>query len=311
MGNVDHERVAECHAPMPIFEKQLIYTTSPSSALAEPQPDLVDSAAASGLMARHFGFGQWKVTFPGEVQFSPQACEVFGIEPTDETLPLEFLVQRFHPDDRGKLLKLFAATLQETRAFHSVLRVIGADDEERVVESIGDLRIQDGRVTEMFGLSRDVTREARKEALSISRNRMLQDMVSSMPAPLAILDDKLTIVDCSAFWLRCHKMVDRADAVGKKLYDLFPSMPPALREENDRALAGEVIRTRRNFVNPTTGGKMECHAVITRWMTSEDKVGGLVILIGWHELGVAAAAQKAVEAPSFDGSLLDLLKEVS
>ena len=107
---------------MPIFDKQLIYTTGPSSALAEPQPDLVDSVAASGLMANHFGFGQWKVVFPGDVQFSAKACEVFGVDPTDETLPLEFLVQRFHPDDRGKLLKLFAATLQETRAFHAVLR---------------------------------------------------------------------------------------------------------------------------------------------------------------------------------------------
>ena len=179
-----------------------------------------------------------------------------------------------------------------------------------VVESIGDLRIQDGRVTEMFGLSRDVTRETRREAIAIGRNRLLQDLISSMPAPVVILDEHLTIVDCSAFWLRCHKLVDRSDAVGKKFYELFPSMPPALREENERALAGEVIRTRRNFVNPTTGGKMECHAVITRWMAAEDKVGGIVILVGWHELGVAAAAQKVVEASGFDGSLLDLLKEV-
>ena len=295
---------------MPIFDKQLIYTTGPSSALAEPQPDLVDSVAASALMANHFGFGQWTVVFPGDVQLSAGASEVFGVTPTDETLPLEFLVQRFHPDDRGKLLKLFASTLQETRAFHAVLRVIGADDEIRVVESIGDLRIQDGRVTEMFGLSRDVTREMRREAISIGRNRLLQDLISSMPAPVVILDEHLTIVDCSAFWLRCHKLVDRSDAVGKKFYELFPSMPPALREENERALAGEVIRTRRNFVNPTTGGKMECHAVITRWMAAEDKVGGIVILVGWHELGVAAAAQKVVEASGIDGSLLELLKEV-
>ena len=296
---------------MPIFAKQLIHTTRPSSTLSAPQPDLVDASAVSGLMSQHFGFGQWKVTFPGEVRMSEQACEVFGVPYRPESLPLEYLVQRYHPDDRGKLLTLIAATLQETRAFHAVLRVIDDDGEERVVESVGDLRIQDGRVTELFGLSRNISKEASREAYAISRNRLLQDVVSAMPAPIAIFDEELTLLECSAYWLKCHKLVERTDAVGKKLYDLFPDMPPALREENSRALAGSVVRTKRNFINPTTGNKMDCHAVIARWMAAEDKVGGLVMLVGWHEFGVSVAARKVEEVAGFDGSLLDMLKIVS
>jgi hypothetical protein len=294
-----------------MFAKQLIHSTRPSTALHEPPPSLVDSDSVSNLLTDHYGYGQWKVIFPGEVQFSETVCDIVGVPYTAESAPLEFLVSCFHSEDRGKLLQLIAAALQETRGFHCVLRINTPDDEERIVECLGDLRIRDGRVTELFGLMRDVTKDVRREAFSISRNRLLQDMVSVMPAPIAILDENLHLLECSAYWLKCHKLVDRGDAVGKKLYDLFPGMPPALREENDRALAGDVIRTRRNFINPSTGAKMDCQTVITRWMVSDDRVGGLVMLVGWHEFGVAVAAKKVEEVASFDGSLLDLLKEVS
>lgn len=294
-----------------MFAKQLVHVSRPSTALMEPETSLIEADAVSTLLVDHFGYGQWKVVFPGEVYLSAKVCEIFGIPFSPEPAPLEFLIDRYHADDRGKLMQLIAAALQRTQGFHSVLRIRTADDEERVIESIGDLRIKDGRVTELFGLIRDVTKDVRREAFSISRNRMLQDIVSVMPAPIAIYDEGLRLLECSNYWLKCHKLVDRGDAVGKKLYDLFPGTPPALREENDRALAGDVIRTRRNFINPSTGAKMDCQTVITRWMASDDQVGGLVMLIGWHEFGVAAAAKKVEEVADFDGSLLDLLKAVS
>jgi len=295
-----------------MFAKQLVHTSRPSTALMEPETSLIDSDAVSTLLVDHYGYGQWKVVFPGEVYFSEKVSEIFGIPFSPDPAPLEFLIDRYHADDRGKLMQLIASSLQGTQGFHAVLRIrTGDDEEERVVESLGDLRIKDGRVTELFGLTRDITKDVRRDAFSISRNRLLQDIVSAMPAPIAIYDEGLHLLECSNYWLKCHKLVDRGDAVGKKLYDLFPGMPPALREENERALAGDVIRTRRNFINPSTGAKMDCQTVITRWMASDDKVGGLVMLIGWHEFGVAAAAKKVEEVADFDGSLLELLKAVS
>lgn len=296
---------------MPIFAKQLIHDSRPSTALMAPETSLIDTDAVSTLLVDHYGYGQWKIVFPGEVFLSEKVSEIFEVPYSPEPAPLAFLVDCHHPDDRGKLLSLIARALQETQGFHAVLRIRTPEGEERVIESIGDLRIKDGRVTELFGLTRDITRETRKEAVSISRNRLLQDVISAMPAPIVVLDEGLHVLECSNFWLRCHKLVDRGDAVGKHLYDLFPGMPPALREENDRALAGDVIRTRRNFINPATGNRMSCQTVISRWMASDETVGGLVILVGWHEFGVAAAAKKVEQVASFDGSLLDLLKEVS
>jgi hypothetical protein len=294
-----------------MFVKQLVHSTAPSTALKEFDTTLADNDAVSRLLQDHYGYGQWKVTFPGEVRISAKVSEIFEIPYDPTPAPLEFLIDLYHPDDRGKLLSLVSRALQEMQSFHYILRIVTPTGEEKVVESLADLRVRDGKVTELFGLTRDITAEVRRDAFSISRNRLLQDIVSAMPAPIAILDDHLNVLECSAFWLKCHKLVDRRDAVGKKLYELFPGMPPALREENERALGGEVVRTKRNFVNPTTGNKMECHTVITRWMSSEEKVGGLVMLVGWSEFGVAMAAKKVEAVADFDGSLLDLLKEVS
>src|SRR6218665_1007620 len=286
-----------------MFAKQLVHATAPTTAAEEFAPSITDTDAVAELLQAHYGYGQWKVIFPGDVRISEKVAGIFGVPYTGEAEPLEDLVTRYHPDDRGKLLKLIASALQEMRGFHCVLRVLTLDGTEKFVETVADLRIRDGKVVELFGLTRDATNDVRREALSLGRNRMVQEMIAVMPSPIAVLDEHLNILECSAYWLRCHKLVDRADAVGKRFYDLFPATTPAQREEFARARAGEPVRTKRQFVNPTTGAKMDCNTVLMRWMASEDKAGGLVMLIGWSELGVAAAARKAEQVASFDGSL--------
>lgn len=293
-----------------MFTKQLVHETVPTSAAEVFPASLTDTDAVSELLQQHYGYGQWKVIFPGDVQISAKAAQVLGTTYTGRGGPLEDLVLLYHSEDRGRFLKLIAGALQEMRGFHCILRIMTPDG-ERLIETVADLRIRDGKVVELFGLSRDATMDGRREALSIGRNRMLQELISTMPCPIAVLDEHLNVLECSAYWLRCHKLVDRQDAVGKKFYDLFPATTPPQREEFDRALAGEAIRSKRQFVNPATGAKMDCNTVITRWMAGEEKPGGLVMMIGWSELGVAAAARKVEQVADFDGSLLDLLKQVS
>src|ERR1044072_2251242 len=98
-----------------MFAKQLVHTTRPSTALAEPPDGLVGTDAVSALLTDHYGYGQWKVAFPGEVYISETVCEIFGVPYSGEPAPLEFLVGCYHPEDRGKLLQLIAAALQGTQ----------------------------------------------------------------------------------------------------------------------------------------------------------------------------------------------------
>src|SRR6187399_3516944 len=106
-----------------MFSKQLSYSTAPSTALTEARTTLTDGDAVANLLQAHYGYGQWKVTFPGEVRLSQEICDIFEVPYSPDPAPLEFLIGLYHPDDRGKLLALIAAALQETRGFHCVLRI--------------------------------------------------------------------------------------------------------------------------------------------------------------------------------------------
>ena len=67
-----------------MFVKQLVHSTAPSTALKEFDASLADSGAVSQLLQDHYGYGQWKVTFPGEVRISVKVSEIFEI-PYDPT----------------------------------------------------------------------------------------------------------------------------------------------------------------------------------------------------------------------------------
>ncbi|MGV3490192.1 MAG: PAS domain-containing protein [Devosia sp.] len=242
---------------------------------------------------------------------SGAASEIFGIV-TDEPVPLEQVVKLYLSEDRGKLLTLIAQALQDRRGFRCRLRIERGDGEVRMIETIADLRIRDGRVTELFGLSKDVTAEMERELAVQSRMQIVHDLVADMPIPICMLDDKLRVLDCSVYWLKAHRFVERREVVGKTLAQLFPDMGSEQIGEYEAAVKGQTIKTRRSFTSPTTGQAAQFATTITPWFLAERKVGGITITTGWSEIATvkgATAAPQAVE--DFDGSLLDMLKAVT
>ncbi|WP_417310531.1 PAS domain-containing protein [Devosia sp.] len=296
-----------------MFAKQLIASTAESVALAEHDAPIVDAPLALQLLHRQAGFAQWKIVFPGSAVLSPGVCAILGLPTRETPLPLPEMVECYHEEDRGKLLYLIAQALEGRRGFHCRLRVVQPDGTVRMAESYADLRIHDGRVTELFGLTRDVTATLERESAGLARTRMAQDIIAQMPAPIAVLDDKLRIVDCNKFWLKCHRQIDRKDVVGRSYNQLFPDAPAEVRTEFMRGLRGEVVQTKRKLVSGSTQQPMTCSAVIAPWFVGGDKIGGVTIMIGWSEFGMVASAPAPApqdNAPTFDGSLLDLAKQV-
>jgi PAS domain-containing protein len=294
-----------------MFDKQIIAVPLESLAISEPAPAVADPDRMAQLIEQHEGFGSWKIVFPGTVVLSDTAAGIYGIE-ADGNVPLEQMVKLYLAEDRGKLLTMIAQALQDRRGFRCRLRIERRDGELRVVETIADLRIRDGRVTELFGLSKDVTADMERELAVQSRLQIVHDLVGDMPIPIVMLDDKLRVLDCSIHWLKAHRLVERREAVGKTLQQLFPEMGPEQLGEYDAALKGQTVKTRRTFTSPTTGQAVQFATVITPWFLAERKVGGITITIGWSEIATvkgAAAAPQAVE--DFDGSLLDMLKAVT
>jgi hypothetical protein len=185
-----------------------------------------------------------------------------------------------------------------------------------MIETIADLRTRDGRVIELFGASRDVTADMERELQVQGRLKLVQDLVGDMPAPIVVLDDKLRVMDCSIFWLKAHRFIERREVVGKSLLMLTPNLPAEFKEEYERALRGQTVRTKRTFTSSTTNQPMQFNTLITPWYVADKKVGGITVMIGWSEVALARANAIGGTLPPggadpFDGSLLDMLKNVS
>ena len=78
----------------------------------EPNPALVEDERLVQLLLQQTGYAPWKIVFPGSVMLSAEASALFGLPRSDDPLPLEALVQLYHPDDRGKLLSMIAQSLE-------------------------------------------------------------------------------------------------------------------------------------------------------------------------------------------------------
>ena len=295
-----------------MFAKQLIATASDSFAMVEPDASIVEADRALQLYEQQSGYGQWKVVFPGSVILSDKVAQLLGLPLGGGALPLQDMVKAYHPEDRGKLLTLIAQSLEGRRGFHCRLRVGRADGPVRMVETIADLRVRNGKVTELFGASRDVTADVERDLQLQGRLRIIQDLVADMPSPVAIVDDKLRIVDCSVMWLKAHRFVERREVVGKTLAQVFPDLPAECREEYARALTGQTVKTKRNYISPSSNAPVAFNTVMVPWFVADRKVGGFTIVIGWSEVAVskAGAPPEPVADENFDGSLLDMLKTV-
>jgi PAS domain-containing protein len=294
-----------------MFDKQTLSAPLDSLAHVEPTPAVTDPERLAQLIEQHEGFGQWKIVFPGTVVLSEKVAEAYGLVP-EGPVPLQEIVKLYHPEDRGKLLTLIAQTLQDRRGFRCRLRVERRDGQIRMIETVADLRIRDGRVTELFGLSKDVTAEMERELQVQGRLRLVQDLIGDMPIPIAMLDDKLRVMDCSIHWLKAHRFVERREVIGKTLQQLFPEMPHEQAVEYEAALKGQSIKTRRTFASPTTGQTTQFATTITPWFIADRKVGGITITIGWSEIATVKSATPAPQAvEDFDGSLLDMLNAVT
>lgn len=293
-----------------MFDKQLIATPSESLAEVEPTAALTDPDRALQLYELHEGYGQWKVIFPGTVVLSKRVADIYGLG-SDSPVPLQELVKLYLAEDRGKLLTLIAQALQDRRGFRCRLRIERRDGEIRMIETIADLRTRDGRVIELFGASRDVTAEMERELAVQGRLKLVQDLVGDMPAPIVVLDEKLRVVDCSLYWLKAHRYVERREVMGKSLAQLNPDMSAEQAGEYEAALKGQTVKTRRSFMSPSTGTAVAFNTIIRPWFAADRKVGGITITIGWAEIATTkSTAPVAAPVEDFDGSLLDMLKTV-
>ncbi len=126
------------------------------------------------------------------------------------------------------------------------------DDPRWFRVEVGALRQDDGPIVGGVVVSRDITAERHtEEALRASRG-YLQDVLDCLNVPVSVKDADYRLVSLNREYSRLQQR-DRADLVGKTVFDLFPDQFAQAFDADDRnALrTGASVTTEREVPSPT------------------------------------------------------------
>lgn len=250
-----------------------------SRADTEVEPVLGDPARLLQLVMHAEEFGTWRLDVRSQAAWwSPTVFRIHGLPPYDEPITLEDAVRLYHPDDAKTVAWLVQQAIVKRSGYSFVLRLNRADGQQRLVESIATVEIdEDGRVTSLFGLFRDVTDRLKEHDLSNSRIQLVKSIIQHSPAPTIVVDRGLRWLQANPAWMAFHGLADSEALVGRPLYDVMPDFTEAERDEHWRALSGEVVR--HDAAPQSENGLCKPASVICPWRSSTGRVGGLVIMI--------------------------------
>lgn len=261
-----------------MFTQQLTSEFFPSLGAGAREPSLNDGETVRRLLERHTGFSQFRVVLPSTVTWSGEAAKMRGEAAGTSDTSLEAAVKAYLPADRKRLVETITDAIEHRRGYRFIgRRRVG--EAIRVLETIGDVKVENGTVTEIIGLTRDITATVEREALGISRARLIRRMVEDMPVPVVVLDRALRVVACSAAWAKSHGLGGRNDALGKpvnKLIEMSREMTAAIIT----AMGGESARVALPFYEARDGHPVQRSCVVVPWQCGSDAAGGVLMLVG-------------------------------
>lgn len=261
-----------------MFTQQLASEFFPSLHEAPAEESLNDSDVVRRLLEHHTGFAQFRVVLPGTVTWSAEAARMRGEPEGTSDTPLEDAVRAYLPSDRKRLVEIITEAIEQRRGFRFTgRRRVG--ETVSVLETIGDVKVENGKVTELIGLTRDVSAVVEREALGISRARLIRRMVEDMPVPVVVLDRALRVVACSAAWAKSHGLVGRAEALGKPVNKLI-MMSREMTAAIITAMGGETAKVALPFYGAEDGRQVQQTCVVVPWQCGSDAAGGVLMLVG-------------------------------
>lgn len=262
-----------------MFAHQLTAETVPSLwRTAHPQ-SLNDNEAIRLLLEQSTGYTQFRVVLPGTVTWAQTTTPLRGQFQPQTVTSLEQAVRSYMPEDRGRVVDTISAAILERKGFRITARMRGPDGRVRVIETIGDVKLEGDRVTEIFGVTRDVSETVQREALAISRARLIKTLVDDMPVPVAVLDRSLRVVSASVDWVKAYGLESQEAVLGKalgKLIDVGREMTPALVE----ALNGKSARVTLKFYGAEDSRQLRRICAVLPWHSGGETTGGVLLVYG-------------------------------
>jgi PAS domain-containing protein len=261
-----------------MFTQQLTSQFFPSLAQEAVEPSLNDGEIVRRLLEKHTGFAQFRVVLPMTVTWSAEAARMSGEEAGTSATSLDAAVKVYVRADRARLVETIMQAIEEKRGFRFLgRRHVG--EKVKILETICDVKVENGAVTELVGLTRDASLTVEREALGISRARLIRRMVEDMPVPVVVLDRALRVVACSTAWAKSHGLSGRIEALGKpvnKLIEMSREITAAIIE----AMGGETAKIVLPFYGAEDGRQVLRSCVVVPWQCGSDAAGGVLMLVG-------------------------------
>ena len=103
--------------------------------------------------------GSWKRdALSGAVTITPEAARIFGVDSGDDSSSTEYFFNRYHPEDRERVEKLFRLSEVQKTDFRTDYRIVRPDGTIRHLHTVGHPIVnKSGELIEFIGTTVDVT----------------------------------------------------------------------------------------------------------------------------------------------------------
>lgn len=199
------EQLAERTADLERINRQFREVTD-EQARTQQKLEEVQRRLLQAQQIAHIGNWEWNPQ-SGELWWSDEACDLFGIEPGEARPDYESFLTFVHPEDRDHVRSLVRDVIEHKHPFSTEFRVLRTDDQERAIRMETEIATDDeGNVVRLMGIMQDVTERAQTR-------RQLDQYTCQLREQAELLDlahDMIFVHDMDSriiFWNRVPKTV--------------------------------------------------------------------------------------------------------
>lgn len=243
------------------------------------ETSLIESQERFQMAIEAADLGTWRFDLATQTStVSNRFKEIYGFPITSETLTVDAITQRIHPDDRSQVINNIMATLQTLEPYSAEYQIIRPDGTIRWILSKGKAFCdQEGNLISIKGCVLDITSRKQAEIELMEREETLRLFFNYAPVGIAMLDRNLHYVMASQGWINDYQLESIESILGRSHYDIFPEIPEHWKQIHRQCLTGIIAKSDGDLLIRADGTQQWIRWEIRPWRNSLDEICGITI----------------------------------
>ena len=199
------------------------------------------------------GIGHWHVNLvENNIFWSDEIYRIHGLDKDKFVPTLREAIEFFHPDDREAVKDYMTEAVDEKMEFFFELRLIQPSGNIRLVQSFGQPELdEDGIVTGIFGIFRDITEKRQRELEREEQQKFMELVLESIPDPVFVKDSHFRIILANKAFLELYPEDKRDQIIDTTtIEDYSPEDAEAFLAEDKKALEHGYTETYETIAFP-------------------------------------------------------------